>query len=291
MTEPVAVGLAGAGPWATIVHAPMLAAGPETRLAGVWARRSDAAEALAGAHGAPAFTSFDALVDDCDAVAFAVPPDVQPDLAVRAARAGRAVLLEKPLAADVDGARRVADAVGEAGVGSLVVLTYRFLPQVRDFLEQARDFDAVGGRGCVLSGAFLGGPFAQSPWRRDRGSLLDVGPHVVDLLDAALGPVVEARASGDRHGWITVGLTHEGGRHSDVSITCHAAIQPSRTEVELFGPGGSLCVDGRLGDRNVAWSNLRADFAAVARGACHPLDAQRGLHLQRVIAEAEAQLA
>ncbi|GIH71083.1 hypothetical protein [Sphaerimonospora thailandensis] len=46
--EPVPVGLVGAGPWAGTVHAPMLAAGPYTRLAGVWARRPQAAVELAG---------------------------------------------------------------------------------------------------------------------------------------------------------------------------------------------------------------------------------------------------
>ncbi|MDQ1396460.1 MAG: hypothetical protein QOG64_1719, partial [Acidimicrobiaceae bacterium] len=43
MTGALAVGLVGAGPWATMVHAPVLSAGPETLLAGVWARRPEAA--------------------------------------------------------------------------------------------------------------------------------------------------------------------------------------------------------------------------------------------------------
>ena len=41
--EPVAVGLVGAGPWARVMHARMLSQGPETRLAGIWARNRDAA--------------------------------------------------------------------------------------------------------------------------------------------------------------------------------------------------------------------------------------------------------
>ena len=43
MSDRVAVGLVGAGGWADLVHAPTLAAGPQTRLAGVWARRPEAA--------------------------------------------------------------------------------------------------------------------------------------------------------------------------------------------------------------------------------------------------------
>lgn len=37
--RPVEAGLVGAGPWARAMHARVLAAGPETRLAAVWARR------------------------------------------------------------------------------------------------------------------------------------------------------------------------------------------------------------------------------------------------------------
>lgn len=292
MGEGLRVGLVGAGPWARSVHAPMLAAGPETRLAGVWSRTERAAQSLAAEHGVPAFSSFDALLDACDAVAIAVPPSVQPDLAVRAARAGKALMLEKPLALDVAGAEQIAAAVSDAGVGSVMVLTYRYAPKVREFLTEAATFDATGGRACFLSGAFLGGPFSDSGWRVEHGALLDVGPHILDLVDAALGPIVGIRAHGDTQGWIGILAEHESGAVSETSISCTAAITPSRTEVELFGREGSLAVDGRSDSRDVVFANLRADFAATAAsGGPHPCDAARGLQLQRILAMARDALA
>src|SRR5258706_10755551 len=75
--SPLAVGLVGAGPWAEKAYAPMLAAGPETRLQCVWARRPEAARALADAFHAEAMPTFEALLGQCEAVAFAVPPDIQ----------------------------------------------------------------------------------------------------------------------------------------------------------------------------------------------------------------------
>ena len=117
VSEPVRVGLVGAGPWASIMHGPMLAAGPETRLSGVWARRPEAAAALAADLGTVAAGSFDELLDGCDAVAFAVPPQVQAELGVRAAQAGKALLLEKPIALDLAGAQRLADAVERGRCG------------------------------------------------------------------------------------------------------------------------------------------------------------------------------
>jgi len=289
---PLAVGLAGAGPWARTVHAPMLAAGPETRLAAVWSRTEESARSLAAEHEVPAVASFDALLETCDAVAIAVPPDAQAELAVRAAAAGKALLLEKPLALDLAGAERVATAVAAAGVGSVMVLTYRFAPAVRAFLADASGFSATGGRACFLSGAFLGGPFAGSAWRVEHGALLDVGPHILDLVDAALGPIVAMRAHESTDGWIGILADHLDGAVSEISISCRAAITPSRTEVELFGAAGSLSVDGRADGRDVIFATLRADFAAAAAsGGPHPCDAARGLHLQRLLTMAAEALA
>ncbi|MCU1428147.1 MAG: oxidoreductase [Actinomycetia bacterium] len=289
MSAPVAVGLIGAGPWARMVTAPVFAAGPETTLAGVWSRTAAHADELAAERGVPAFDSIDALLDACDAVAIAVSPGAQPDYAIKAARAGKAVLLEKPIAFDVPSAQRMADAIGEAGVGSLVVLTYRYNTPAREFLARAQTFAALGGRGCFLSGAFLEGPFAMG-WRLERGCLLDVGPHIIDLLDAALGEVVDLEAGGDVHGWVGVTMQHASGATSQASMCCRTAIE-GRTEVELFGPTGALLLDGRAGDRAETFATLRREFAEVARtGGPHPVDVQRGLYLQRLLAKAEASL-
>lgn len=288
----LAVGLVGAGPWASMVHAPVLAAGPDTRLAGVWSRTAANADALAATHGVPAAPSFEALLEGCEAVAFAVPPAVQAPLATQAAEAGRAVLLEKPIADDLVGAERLAEAVSGAGVASLVVLSYRFSTAVEAFIQAARGFDAVGARACFLSGAFLGGLFATG-WRLERGAVLDVGPHILDLVDAALGPVVALRALGDPHGWVSVAVEHEGGAVSDVALCCRAGIEPSRTEVEVYGPSGVLSVDAREGVGPESFVEVGRRFAAAVAGdpsASAGLDVHRGLHLQRLVAEVEAQL-
>lgn len=293
MTAPLQVGLVGAGPWAAMVHAPMLAAGPETTLAGVWARRGEAAARLAEAHGAVAAGSFDELVGRSQAVAFCVPPDVQAVLAPEAARRGRAVLLEKPVADSLDGARRLAEAVAGAGVGSLVVFTTRFTSLVRGFLAQAAGFEASGGRSWFFSGAFLSGPFASSPWRQQRGALLDVGPHAVDLITAALGPADEVRARASAGGYVAVTLGHRGGAVSEVSLCSRTGLAGGgRSGAELYGPAGVLEVDTRAADRTEAFATVRSEFAAVAAGGGpHPCDVHRGVEVQAVLARAEADLA
>ncbi len=94
---------------------------------------------LAAAHGTRAYTGeegIDALLEASDAVAFALPPDVE--LAVRAAEAGCHLLMDKPVATTVAGARAVAEAAEKAGVASVVFCTLRFAPETAPWIaEQA----------------------------------------------------------------------------------------------------------------------------------------------------------
>lgn len=286
----VRVGVVGAGPWAKMVHAPVLAAGPETELAGVWARNEERGRKLADRYGVPWFARIEDLLETCEAVAFAVPPDVQAELAVTAARSGKALLLEKPIAGDLDGAQRLADAVGEAGVVSQVVLSWRYSAAVREHVDRARGLAPIGGRGHFVSSALLGGPFA-TPWRLERGALLDLGPHVVDLLDACLGDVVGVSAHGSSTGWCGLLLEHAGGAVSEASMCAVAGGSDSSSGVQIYGREGSAVIECSSAVGPDAFAVLRSEFAeAVRSGRPHALDVHHGLRLQRVLAEAEAQL-
>ena len=291
---PVAVGLVGAGPWARMVHAPLLANHPRTTLAGVWARRPEAAAEVATPLGAPAFERYDELLDRCDAVAFAVPPDVQAEHAATAARAGKALLLEKPIGLDLDQAQGLVDAVDAAGVPSMLFLTWRYAAATRAFLAEvaAADPPAIGGRGTFISGGLLAGPFT-TPWRLRHGALLDVGPHIIDLLDAALGRVVGIRAHGDPLRWVGLLLEHESGLVSEVSLSSHTAVLPPRTGVQIYTAAGALDLDtaGSLTPDTMATIAGELADATTGTGAPHPLDVHRGLHLQRLLETAAADLA
>lgn len=281
--EPVDVGLVGAGPWARAMHARMLAAGPETRLAAVWARRPEAAHELASLHAAHAAASFDELLDRCEAVAFAVPPSVQAQLVPLAARRGKALLLEKPLGPDLASAQRVADAVQSVGVVSQLVLTKRYHPITDAFLEAARARDITGARSCYLHGAFLGGDFATG-WRLEHGALLDLGPHLLDLLDSAVGPIKAIRSTGDSRRWIELSCEHDNGAVSQASLSGSVAVPRAVTRVELFGSEAPLVYDTAEIDHEECWPILRRAFAtAVRTHRSTGIDAARGLYLQRLI--------
>jgi len=254
-------------------------------------RRPEAATELADRHGTEAVATFEELLDRCDAVAFAVPPDVQAPLAIDAARAGKHLLLEKPIAMDLSTAERLADAVHESGVRSLVVLSWRYAASVRAFLASGTDFAAFGGRGVFVSGALLGGMFA-TPWRLERGPLFDLGPHVIDLLDAALGRVVDVRAAANGIDWVELALQHEGGAVSSASLCATSALQPHRAGVELYARDGILEIDCTSAVGAEAFATLAEELAtSILDDTPHALDVDRGLHLQRLIASAATQLA
>lgn len=292
MTEPwtaapIRVGLVGAGPWARTMHARMLAAGPETELVSVWARRPEAAAEVAASHGAATAASFDELLDDCEAVAFAVPPAVQAELAVRAARAGRALLLEKPLGPDLASARVLADAVDESGAVSQLVLSKRYHPGTREFLARARQSTVTGARSCYIHGAFLGGEMATG-WRLEHGALLDLGPHLLDLLDLAVGPITAVRGTGDSRRWIELTCEHENGAVSQASLSGSVRLARARTRVELYCEEQELVYDAAELDPEECWPVLRREFAEAVRGERAPdPDARRGLRLQELLEQVQ----
>jgi predicted dehydrogenase len=268
---------------------PILAMGPLTRVTGAWSRTAAHAEELAEQLHVPAFTDLDALFETCDAVAIAVTPAAQPELAIRAALAGKTLLLEKPLGVDAGAARAIVDVVTETGVGALVMLTYRFDPALPDFLAEVERIQPVGGRACFISGAFLGGPFAQG-WRLERGAVLDIGPHVLDMIEAGLGPIVSVQAVGDPLGWVSANCVHVSGATSNVSMCCNAATKSGRTEIEVYSPTGTAFYDGRSVDHLARAKQICADLVAVAGGAAHPANVHQALHLQELIADIEGQL-
>jgi predicted dehydrogenase len=292
MTDRLRVGLVGAGPWATAVHAPMLAAHDGTELVGVWARRPEAAAALAAAHGAQPYDSVSALIGAVDAVAFAVPPAVQVPFAIEAAQAGRHLILEKPIAGTAEDAERLADAVATAGVASIVLLVMRFAPEVEEWLGTVTSAGGwQAGTGRWLSGALLGGPFSASPWRHEDGALADVGPHVVDLVDAALGEVTEVLAArrAEPDLWHLI-LGHAGGATSTVSMSLRLPLLPTIASVDLYGQYGHSALVPRSTSSEDCYRAMLDDLLAMVRDGAteHPCDVRRGLHLQRVLSAARA---
>ncbi|MFD9543210.1 Gfo/Idh/MocA family protein [Streptomyces sp. NPDC060022] len=295
---PMRIGLVGAGPWARMTHAPALAGHPGVELSGVWGRRPEAADALAAAHGTKAYTGdtgIDALLAVSDAVAFAVPPDIQAPLAARAAAAGCHLLMDKPVATTVAGAREVAEAAERAQVASVVFCTLRFAAgTARWIAEQAAKGGWFTARAQWIGALYAPGTsneFAASAWRREKGALWDVGPHALSVLIPVLGDVTEVVAARGPADTTHLLLRHTSGASSTVTLALDAPVGAVGTDVEFRGEHGTAALppgfDDALGGFRTAVDAL---VEAARTGVAHPCDVRFGLRLTELLAQAEAGL-
>ena len=279
-------GVLGTGFWAREVHAAALAAHPTAELAGVWGRDLAKAKAMGAEFDVPGFGDVDELLSRVDAVAIALPPDVQVPLAVRAAEAGKHLLLEKPIALDVAGADRVVEAAAAAGVASVVFFTFRFQPATSTWLTQAARTTLAGGHGSWL-GSLTGSPFDASPWRKEHGALWDVGPHALSLLIPTLGPVVSVQAGAGLRDTVHLVLTHAGGIASTVSLSHTVAPMSSGIELFVHGDAGRLVLLPDSESPVEAFGTAVDELTAAAlTGGAHPCDAAFGRDVVAVLAAA-----
>ena len=158
---------------------------------------STAAEAC-GARVAETYEQM--LADDCDAVVLASPPVAHCEQAVRAAQAGKAVFVEKPMALDTAWCDRMIAAAKAAGVSLMVGQVLRLMEPHPTLLDWTRQ----GKYGRLLHAGIWRVNCAESyarydGWRARRqtcgGYLFEVGVHELDMLCCLLGEPVEVHAA------------------------------------------------------------------------------------------------
>jgi predicted dehydrogenase len=292
-SEPLRFGLVGTGYWARVAHAPALAQAEGVELAAIWGRDPRAAADLAARYQTTAYDDVTAMLNAVDGVAFAVPPDVQAPIAARAARAGKHLLLEKPIALSETDADRLVEAVEQGQVASVVFFTRSFQPDTRAWLAD------VTGRGgwTGASMAWLGSSLLESspfntPWRREKGALWDIGPHVVSLLWAALGPVTSVIADAGLADTAHLILHHQGGATSTATISLSATEAATGFEAYLWGESGRSAAPAGTSDALLPLRTAVAELADNARSGrtAHPCDVRFGRKVGRVLADAQRQI-
>src|SRR3954453_12273687 len=278
-------GLVGTGYWADVAHAAGIGADPQAELVGVWGRDPAKAAALAAKHGVRAFDELDELIAAVDAVAFSVPPNVQTELALPAAQAGRALLLEKPLALTVEAAERLVDAVLAPTV---VFFTFRLDPGLAAWYRAEVDGRSWDGASVLYLASIFepGNPFGQSPWRQEQGGLWDVGPHALSALLPALGKVERVVAVHGPRDEVHLSLEHQSGAASSAALSLTA---PAGVSEVVFWNAEGVARRPAAGDVDVIAAYGAAIDALLAGETT--FDARFGLEVVRVLAAAEAELA
>jgi len=181
---------------------------PHARVVGLWGRSPDRARVLAAGHDVPHFERLDDLLahPGVDAVDIATALETHRDYALRAARAGKHVLCQKPLAASYPDAEAIVQGCEAAGVRLMVNENWRWRPwyrTARAVLDRGDLGRVFSLRLAFRSASAVATPdrppgrlFERQPFLRTMRPLilLELGPHHFDVTRYLFGEPQEIYA-------------------------------------------------------------------------------------------------
>jgi UDP-N-acetylglucosamine 3-dehydrogenase len=174
LTNPLRFGVAGAGVMGRN-HARVLSESREADLALIFDPDAVVAEGVAAAYGAQAVTTAeDFVAGGLEAAVVATPNRHHADLSVSLLEAGVHVLVEKPIAADLDGARRIIAAAKANDRVLMVGQVERFNPAVEAVKR------AIAGEQVISIQITRVGPFP--PRMGEVGVVIDLAVHDIDII-------------------------------------------------------------------------------------------------------------
>jgi predicted dehydrogenase len=181
-----------------------------SELVAVMRRNGALAAEYARRHQVPRwYDDADALINDpeVDAVYVATPPDSHRHYAVRVAQAGKPVYVEKPMARTAAECAAMVAACDAAGVGLFVAYYRRAMPRfarIKELLDsgqigELRSVLVRNERPAQLETEGRGG-WRVEPEVSGGGHFVDLGSHILDVLDWLLGPITAASGSATNRG-------------------------------------------------------------------------------------------
>lgn len=209
------------------------------------------------------------------------PNDVHAEPTIAAAKAGKHVLCEKPLARTAQEAAAMLDAVTKAGVKHMVAFNYRYVPAIRqayDLIQSGQLGEIYHFRAVYLQ-EWIMDPTFPMVWRLDKkiagsGALGDLGAHVIDLarfligeprrVSAMLKTFIKDRplADGSGTGQVTVDdaftalFEFENGAMGTLEASRFCAGRKNHQVLEINGSKGSLVFNlERLNELDVFWKD------------------------------------
>ena len=249
-------------------HVDAIGAIDEMQLVACCDSEADRARATGEKAGIPWFTSIEKMLDavPCDAVTIATPSGLHAKHGVIAARAGKHVICEKPMAISLKGADDLVAACDAAGVHLFVVKQNRLNPSIQ-LLRRAVDkgrFGRIYMANCTVRWARPQEYYDQAPWRGtwefDGGAFMNQASHYVDLIQWLVGPVksvlaktatlarrIEAEDSG-----IAI-LKFRSGALGAIEVTMLAYPRNLEGSITILGEKGSVKIGGTAVNKVETW--------------------------------------
>lgn len=222
----------------------------------------------------PWFTSYEKMLAeaDCDAVAIATPSGLHPAHGILAAKAGKHVISEKPMAITLASADALVKACDDAGVHLFVVKQNRLNATVQ-LVKRALDKGRFGRLFLANTTVHWTRPqsyYDQAPWRGtwefDGGAFMNQASHYVDLMQWLVGPVesviaktatmarrIEAEDTG------AAVLKFRNGALGVIEVTMLTYPKNLEGSFTLIGERGTVKVGGTAVNRIEHWAFADAD--------------------------------
>jgi UDP-N-acetyl-2-amino-2-deoxyglucuronate dehydrogenase len=249
----------------------------------VESRAKEAGESL----GVPWFTSYETMLREvpCEIVTIATPSGLHPAHGILAAKAGKHVVCEKPMAITLESADALVHACDDAGVRLFVVKQNRLNPPVQ-LLKHALDKGRFGKIYLANTTVRWTRPqsyYDQAPWRGtwefDGGAIMNQASHYVDLMQWMIGPVesviaktatlarkIEAEDTG-----IAV-LRFRNGALGCIEVTMLTYPRNLEGSITILGEKGTAKIGGTAVNKVEKWEFADADpdDALVEASATNP---------------------
>ena len=234
----IKIGIIGAG-YIAGVHAGVLAGDERVQLTAVYDVLPAAAEKLARAHNATAVASPLEVLERSDAVYVTTPNTQHVSLAIAAIEAGKHVFCEKPLATNIDDARKVFEKASSASKVFQVGHNRRFAPvyaTLKRMLSETytpHSAHVKMNRGELLKPEWTGDPDVTG------GFLYETPIHMFDMMRFLFGEVESLHAIGSTHEYkevddFSVLLKFRSGMHATLATAADASWLFPFERVEVF---------------------------------------------------------
>lgn len=296
--EPVRVGCLGMGWWSDVLADAIKRSG-KLRIVSCYTRSEDKRQAFAAKYGCKPAPSFEAMLEDrsVEAIINTTPNNIHCETTCAAARAGKHVFLDKPIANTIADARALTRACREAGVVLALGYQRRRESHFRWIREQIDGgvFGRLVNAEANISRDRLG-KFDLSSWRYTAegmpgGVMLQIGIHYTDVLTYLMGPIVAVRGAlaqlvlpGENPDVASLILEHENGALSTLNA-CYASASEYYL-MNIYGKEATAYYDLHNGLRVLRRGTNRVDpvpcekndtiveeleeFAAAVRGEGQP---------------------
>jgi UDP-N-acetyl-2-amino-2-deoxyglucuronate dehydrogenase len=271
--EPVRVALVGCGR-ISATHFDAIGEVEGIDLVAVCDTDADRARSAGEQNDVPSYTSLATMLAEveCDAVSVCTPSGLHPQHGVMAARAGKHVICEKPMAITLSAADELVHACDEAGVHLFVVKQNRLNPAVQ-LVKRAVDKGRFGRLYLANTTVRWTRPqsyYEQAPWRGtwefDGGAFMNQASHYVDLIQWLVGPVESvvaktatlARRIETEDTGVAV-LKFRSGALGVIEVTMLTWPRNLEGSLTLLGETGTVKIGGTAVNRIEHWSFADAD--------------------------------